>query len=279
MAGKPNQQPLPRREILVGACGYSYTEWAECGIYPPRTRPGRMLTLYAERFRATELNQTWYQLPKAEAVERRRREVPPDFVFAAKMTRDLTHEAEVDRWRERAEAFRHGLAPLIQHGQLAAVLLQFPQSFDRSVENRRRLAALLDELEGLPLAVEFRQGSWVVDRVFAELEKRGVTLVAVDEPPLSGLFPALDVVTNPDLFYVRFHGRNARGWRSGNGRTKFDYDYSEEELREWVEKRILKMARRARRGLIFFNNHVDGRAVRNAELLTELLEEYGVHGP
>ena len=67
-------------------------------------------------------------------------------------------------------------------------------------ENRQYLAALLDELAGLPLAVEFRHASWAADRVFAELERRRVVLVAVDAPDLPALFPTLDVVTNPDAF-------------------------------------------------------------------------------
>jgi hypothetical protein len=38
-----------------------------------------------------------------------------------------------------------------------------------------------------------------------ELARRRVSLVTVDAPELAGLFPSLDVVTNPDLIYVRFH--------------------------------------------------------------------------
>ena len=261
--------------LWVGTSGYSYTEWVEAGFYPPGTKPGKMLPLYAEKFPITELNYTWYQMPKAEAVERQRLKVPSGFLFAAKLTRSLTHEVEPDLWRGQAAAYRHGLAPLVQAGQLAAVLVQLPPAFNRSPDNRRRLASLLDEMEGLPLAVEFRHASWAADRVFAELERRKVALVAVDEPALPGLFPALDVVTDPNLFYIRFHGRNARGWRQGNKQVQFDYDYKEDELREWVEERIVSMADKARQGIIFFNNHVAGQAPRNASALTEILHEYG----
>lgn len=261
--------------LWVGTCGYSYTGWTESGFYPAGTKPGEMLPLYARRFSAAELNYTWYQMPQAEAVERQRRLVSPDFMFTAKLNRALTHEELSGGWRKKVLAFRHGVAPLVQSGQLLAVLIQLPSNFDRSVPNRRHLAALLDELEGLPLAVEFRQGSWNNARVFAELEKRGVTLVAVDEPSLPGLFPALDVATNPDLFYVRFHGRNANGWRSGKPRNKFDYDYDESELREWMTHRIAGMAHKASRGVIFFNNHVRGRAPRNAQTLARLLQDEG----
>ena len=95
-------------------------------------------------------------------------------------------------------------------------------------------------------------------------------------PNLPHLFPPLDVVTNPDLFYIRFHGRNTRGWQSGKMQQQFDYDYSDNELREWTDATIESMSRQATSGVIFFNNHFRGQAPRNAERMIELLTEQGV---
>ena len=264
--------------LWVGTSGYSYAEWADAGFYPPGTKSGNMLPFYAQNFPITELNFTWYQMPKARTLERMHRQAPADFRFAAKLTRTLTHEIDPGQWRGQAAQYRDGIAPLIQARKLAAILLQFPPSFVRAPQNRRYLAALLDELDGLPLAVEFRHASWATDRVFAELERRRTTLVAVDEPDLPGLFPRLDIVTNPGLFYIRFHGRNAKGWRSGNMQKQFDYDYSDDELRRWANRRIAKMTRHASSGIIFFNNHVRAQAPRNAVRLINLLIERGLMG-
>jgi uncharacterized protein YecE (DUF72 family) len=262
--------------LWVGTSGYSYAEWADAGFYPPGTKSGHMLPFYARNFPITELNYTWYQMPKARALERMHQQAPADFRFAAKLTRTLTHEIDPGQWRGQAAQYRDGIAPLIQVRKLAAILLQFPPSFVRAPQNRRYLAALLDELDGLPLAVEFRHASWATDRVFAELERRRITLVAVDEPDLPGLFPRLDVVTNPGLFYIRFHGRNAKGWRSGNMQKQFDYDYGDDELRQWADTCIAKMVRHASSGVIFFNNHVRAQAPRNAVRLINLLIERGI---
>ncbi len=262
--------------MRVGTSGYSYPEWVDAGFYPPGTRPGKMLPLYTRQFTATELNYTWYQMPKAVAIDRMRRQVPPDFHFAVKLTRTMTHEIDRDQWRGQVARYRDGVAPLILAGQLAAVLLQLPASFQRTRPRRHYLAALLDELAGLPVAVEFRHVSWATDRVFTELEKRRVTLVAVDAPPLPHLFPPLDVVTNPELFYVRFHGRNAAGWRSGNMQKQFDYCYGMPELNDWAETRIAPMAGQSRRGLLFFNNHVRAQAPANARQLMTLLAKQGL---
>ncbi|MGD9016387.1 MAG: DUF72 domain-containing protein [Desulfobacterales bacterium] len=258
--------------IRVGTSGYSYPEWIAAGVYPPGTSRGRMLAAYGERFPTTELNYTWYQMPKAETVERMLTQVPAGFCFAAKLIRTLTHEVDSGQWRGEAARYRDGIAPLILSGRLAAVLIQLPPYFNRSPAYRHYLASLLDALEGLPLAVEFRHGSWATDRVFSELERRRVTLVAVDTPDIPGLFPRLDVVTHPELFYVRFHGRNARGWRSGHMQHQFDYDYSDDELNEWASVRIAPMSRQTRRGVIFFNNHVRGQAPENARRLMAILD-------
>jgi len=270
---------LPRSQLCrlrVGTSGYSYTEWAEAGFYPPGTPSGKMLPVYAQTFPITELNYTWYQMPRADAVERMRRQVPGTFRFTAKLNRGLTHEIDPGGWRSAVRQYRDGISPLLQAGQLAAVLIQFPAAFQRIPGNRRYLAALLDELAGMPTAIEFRHVSWAIDKVFAELERRNTTLVAVDTPELPTFFPRLDVVTNPEFFYIRFHGRNTGGWRSGNMQKQFDYDYSDAELKAWTTGIIDKMAAQTRNGYMFFNNHVRAQAPENAKTLIRQLCERGL---
>lgn len=263
-------------QLRVGTSGYAYSEWIEAGFYPAGTASDRMLPLYAQHFSSTELNYTWYQMPRPGAVDRQRRHVPATFIFTAKLTRTLTHDIDPKTWPEQAALYRDGIAPLSQSGQLAAVLIQLPPYFSRTPGRRRQLAALLNALEGLPMAVEFRHRSWVNDRVFDELARRRVTLVNVDIPDLPGLFPALDIVTHPDLFYIRFHGRNARGWRSGNMQQQFDYNYSEAELLAWVREKIIPMTRHAKQGVLFFNNHVRAQAAANARKMIQLLKQEGL---
>ena len=65
------QRKSPCR-LRVGTSGYSYAEWVNAGFYPPGTRSDQMLPLYAQTFPITELNFTWYQMPKAATIERLR---------------------------------------------------------------------------------------------------------------------------------------------------------------------------------------------------------------
>ena len=98
----------------------------------------------------------------------------------------------------------------------------------------------------------------------------------MDTPNIKELFPTIDIITSPDLFYARLHGRNARGWRSGNMQKQFNYDYTDNELHEWAEERIEKMAEQTQNGLIFFNNHVQAQAPGNALKLAGMLKERGL---
>ncbi len=267
----------PANDLFIGTSGYSYGEWIDSGFYPDGTHSSNMLDFYTQVFHATELNYTWYQMPKAPAIERMCTKVPKNFKFAAKLTRTMTHEVKKRQWAKEVMLYRQGIEPLVQYQKLLCILIQLPPYFKRSIHFRNYLAALLDELAGLPIAVEFRHDSWANDKVFSELERRKVTLVSVDEPALSGLFPRLDVVTNPDLFYIRFHGRNTKGWRSGNMQKQFDYDYAQWELAQWAATIKTAMMPEAASGGIFFNNHVRGQAPKNALVLIDLLSKDEPH--
>jgi len=260
----------PWCRVMTGTSGYSYQEWVDSGFYPPGTRTASMLGLYGRSFSVVELNYTWYQMARSDVLTRMLDTAPGHIVFAAKLTRTVTHERE-DDWREQVQRYCQGIAALGK--RLVAVLVQLPPTFDRTIANRHFLAELLDCLQKLPVAVEFRHVSWALDSVFAELERRHITLVSVDEPELPGLFPRLDVVTNPSLFYVRFHGRNKKGWRTSNMQKKFDYDYAGDELTRWCEDDLRQLSSRAGQGVIFFNNHVRGQAPRNALLLDSLIKK------
>jgi uncharacterized protein YecE (DUF72 family) len=273
MSSQPGRVVLPGGvsgrgcPVLLGTCGYSYTEWVDSGFYPSGTRTADMLELYGRIFSTVELNYTWYQMARAEAVARMAVKAPGHFRFSAKLTRTMTHERDSE-WLRQVQLYREGIMPL--QDRLVAILVQLPPDFDRTMANRRYLAALLDGLQDLPVAVEFRHDSWATDNVFKELERRKVTLVTVDTPQLPGLFPTLDVVTNPALFYVRFHGRNQGGWRSGNMQKKFDYDYSAEELGAW-RSMLDRLAHQAERGVVYFNNHVRAQAPKNGQRLQKIL--------
>jgi uncharacterized protein YecE (DUF72 family) len=112
------------------------------------------------------------------------------------------------------------------------------------------------------LAIEFRNRHSVVDKQLSATPKflRGheATLVSVDAPSNEHFMIApseLDEITNPQLSYLRLHGRNAEAYLKGKTvAARFDYDYSDEEIEE-VAMRSRNLARSAREVHVVFNNN------------------------
>lgn len=260
--------------VLIGTSGYSYDDWVG-PVYPSGTDKREFLAHYAAKFPIVELNFTYYAQPTPRTLAHMIEATPEGFLFSVKAHRTMTHEIG-DSWEKDVAAFREGIRPLADTGRLAAVLVQFPYSFAYTPESRNRLAALCGMLEGLPLAVEFRKSDWLRDSVYDGLRERKAALVSVDEPDLPKLLKPSTVVTS-DFAYIRFHGRNATNWWTGDNVTRYDYRYRREELEEWVE-RIRTVLERARMAMLFFNNHRRGMAAQNAVEMRSLLEEHGLLG-
>lgn len=252
-------------DIRIGTSGYSFRDWVGT-FYPPGTRPGAMLDYYAGRFSTLEVNVTYYRIPSAGAFRRMADRTPPDFDFIVKAHGDMTHKRSLDA--ALYDEFRRAIEPLREAGKFRGVLAQFPWGFRRTVENRRFLASLHEAMGGLPLFVEFRHASWLDEKVYEALAERGIGYCSVDEPQLEGLLPPEARLTT-DTGYVRFHGRNAETWWGGGG-DRYNYDYSEAELREWAAK-IQALSDRANRVYIFFNNCHAGHAAKNARLMEQMM--------
>jgi len=254
-------------KINIGTCGYSYNEWIG-PVYPEGSKREQFLSLYAARFRTVELDYTYYQMPKAEQLQRMTVEAP-DLSFAIKAHQSLTHKIDSAKWREEAKTYIEALQPLREKGQLEAVLFQFPYSFHYEAENRRYLDKILGAFTGIETAVEFRNAEWLNNRVIDGLKARGTALAGLDMPELKGLPPRMDVVTAP-FAYFRLHGRNKDTWWGSDSAARYDYLYSDREL-EATTERIKQILTKAERITVYFNNHRRGQAVKNAEKLKELV--------
>lgn len=235
-------------KILVGTSGYAYRHWRGV-LYAEDLPPRQWLTRYAREFSALELNATFYRLPRPEAVERWRDEVPPGFTFAAKGSRFLTH---MKRLREPAAALARYFAPVSRLGEkLAVVLWQLPP---RWAPDLARLDAFLAALpRGLRHAVEFRDERWYDDEACDVLDAHGAAFCEHD------LVPRKPPRVTGGFRYLRFHGQAAR----------YAGRYGPEQLAPWARD----LARWARAGdaYAFFNNDVGGNAVHDARDLVALL--------
>ena len=121
---------------------------------------------------------------------------------------------------------------------------------------------------------EFRNRLWQQPATTEMLRELRVGYCNADMPALEGLLaPSADVTS--DVGYVRFHGRNARQWWRGSNVTRYRYEYAPDELAPWTD-RIAEIDAQADQTYVFFNNHADGHAARDAEMLGALLaDRYG----
>jgi len=268
--------------IRIGSAGWSYPDW-EGVVYPRRTgHRFDPLAYLAEFVDCIEINSTFYRIPAPSSATgwAQRVSVNPDFRFTVKLWRGFTHGPTLPRGDllVAEEEFRACVEPLRAAGRLGAVLVQYPYSFHNTQESRRKLRELLDRLEGLPLAVEIRHDSWLVDDFLEMLRERGTAFCNIDQPRVSRNVPATAHVT-AEVGYARLHGRNAETWfQEGAGRNRrYDYLYSEEELLGW--KDLVSGMAGAREIFVIANNHYRGQALANALELKSLIEERRVTAP
>lgn len=255
--------------IRIGTSGYSYQDWIG-PFYPEGINKSDMLVYYAREFDTSELNFTYYRIPNVYTMSAIARKVPDGFLFTVKASRELTHERGGKEYA--FPQFIEALAPLQDEGKFGCVLAQFPWSFRANEENRAYLEFLREQFGDLPVVVEFRNREWIEEDTFDLLRQLELGFCCVDQPRLKGLIPPIARAT-ASVGYVRFHGRNAaKWWGHKEPWERYDYTYSEEELREWVPK-IRQLEQHAERVFVLTNNHWQGQAVANARQLRMMLEE------
>ena len=109
------------------------------GAFYPKGLPARRwLEHYASPFDTVEVNNTFYRLPSRDAVANWAAQTPPDFVFAVKASRYLTHIKRLTTLGQGVERFYERIEPLVEAGKLGPVLWQLPANFHCDLERLRR---------------------------------------------------------------------------------------------------------------------------------------------
>jgi uncharacterized protein YecE (DUF72 family) len=240
------------RRVHVGCSGWVYPHWRE-RFYPKGVPQRAWLDFYAEHFDTVEINNTFYRLPSPSAVQGWVQHSPPEFTFAVKVSRYMTHIKRLTMVERGLKRFYEPLESLTGSGKLGPLLWQFPPNFHRDTD---RLADALAQLPDGRHAFEFRHESWFDDDVYSLLHEHGVALVVGDE---RSRWISTPPVRTADWTYVRFH-HGSRG-RHGN--------YSDAEISTWARR--LAQWRRDTEIYVYFNNDWQGFAIRNARLLKRKL--------
>ena len=240
-------------EIRIGCSGWNYRHWRGL-FYPERLAATHWFAHYATFFDTVEVNNSYYRLPEAATFAAWRDAAPPDFVYAVKASRFLTHQKKlkdpdepIERLVGRARHLGDRLGPL---------LYQLPPRW------RLDLGRLRDFVERLPRDVvhvlEFREPSWMTDPVFALLDAKGISFCTHD-------IPGLDVprIAIGPVAYVRFHGTAG----------KYIGRYPPEVLAAW-HAWMTAQAADGRRVFAYFNNDIHGHAIEDALALKRLADQF-----
>ncbi len=245
--------------IRIGASGWSYLEWY--GVFYPRgLNSSDMLSYYAKFFDTSEVNSSFYSIPKKDTVHFWSRKTPENFVFAIKVYRGITHEKKLSNVQRDLISFIEKFEALERSRKLGPFLIQLPPRFKKNLNLLESIALFLStcrEKYGYKFAIEFRHRSWVVSSTFKILERYGIAYVIVDEP----LLPPVVKVTS-DFAYIRWHGRGKEIW--------YNYKYSIDQLKKWVPK-IKEIESSTEVVFGYFNNHFHGNAIKDALVMKELL--------
>jgi len=257
--------------VRVGPAGWSYDDWKGI-VYPPDMPRGHHpLRFLSELFDTVEINTSYYRPlnPRHGIGWLAHVADNPRFMFTAKLWKRFTHERETWPGPADADVVRKGLDPLAEAGKLGALLVQFPWSFKRTLEERQWLARVVETFSEYPLVVELRHASWNDPEVFQSFAERKIAFCNIDQPLFRQSLPPTAHVTAP-VGYVRLHGQNHNDWfrESATRNDRYDYLYSQEELKPWIDK-IESIQRDTSDVYVVTNNHYKGQAVVNALELEE----------
>src|SRR5215470_16355415 len=205
------EQDQQRMNLYVGTSGYSYKEWK--GTFYPEDLPDKqMLHFYGERFRAVEINNTFYRMPKPSVLEGWAAEVPADFKFVLKASQRITH---MQRLKDAGDSVSYLLkvAGTLKE-RLGPLLFQLPPYLQKDLPRLRDFLGLLPA--DCRAAFEFRHQTWFAAEVFDLLrEHHAVLCIAEAENDLEIPFES-----TADWGYLRLRRP----------------DYGDAELKAWATR-------------------------------------------
>ena len=270
---------MPLGKLYIGTSGWIYSHWD--GIFYPEGLAGKdynppttRLKYFSKHLKTTEINYSFYHLPRPSSYEKWHSETPADFIFSVKASRFITH---IKRLQGVKEAWRQFLENALNlKEKLGPILLQLPPSFKGNFENISRVEDFLTSVTKYKnqkskikmtnqnskskdtkprLAIEVRHPSFKNSNFFSLLQKYNVALVISDSPT----WQKIERPQLADFVYIRMHG----------SKVLFSSKYTKKELSSLAQK-IKKWLKQKLDVFVYFNNDFHGHAIENAKELLKL---------
>jgi uncharacterized protein YecE (DUF72 family) len=257
--------------IHIGCSGWSYAGSFEEGgwvkVFYPNAQT-KKLPYYAQFFNTAEMDATFYEkfymYMTKDTFTAMNKATPANFQFSVKVPETVTHDNRLDVNKGAMallNEFLEKISPLKYANKLGAVLIQLPPSF--TVKEFQNTEEFLDRLpSGYDYAVEFRHPSWNTEGPWELLKHYNIAAVMTDSPEPDKLQFLSEPIVTANHSFIRWHGRHVK--------PRYNYLYSRDELKPWVDKvKQISLETAVVRG--YFNNHYGARAVVNAIELKEML--------
>lgn len=180
--------------LYIGTSGYSYKEW-KGSFYPEKISSKEMLSYYASRLHAVELNNTFYRMPQPTMIESWKAQVPENFRFSVKAPQVITHFRRLKDAGPQTRIMLKTVAAL--EDRLGAVIFRLPEDMKKDL---KRLETFLKVLPADTRAVfDFRHPTWFDDEVVALLKSQNRVFCVSDIEDL----PESYAYKTADWGYVR----------------------------------------------------------------------------
>ena len=246
----------------IGTSGWNYKHWWNGEFYPKELKPTQWLKYFIQHFDTVEINNSFYRLPTEEAFRSWRSQAPPNFVFAVKASRFLTHIKRLKDPEEPLELFFSRAKHL--EDRLGPILFQLPPQLKADIDRLENFLRALDRYrrkKNFRCVIEFRDATWLNRSVFDQLRRHGVALCFADWHDTHVVAPL-----TADFVYLRRHYGPGKGGNYPKKTLNKDVD----QIRKWLKSGLDVY--------LYFNNDMGGHAIRNAKYVRDALTQPQTRG-
>jgi len=221
--------------------------------FPPAYQLKSRLHYYSTLFNTVEVNSCFYKTPLRSTYEKWAKDVPEDFRFTLKLSKDITHSKELSGDLACMNSFLQASTGL--GNKKGCLLIQFPSKI--TIEHFNQVEQILSELRLYDpahewrKAIEFRNNSWYIGETTELLNEYNATMVLHDFSKAKNS----TLMGNANFVYMRFHGP----------RGNYQDSYDERALDEKAEM-IRELQLSGKDVFVYFNNTA-GSAFENARYL------------
>ncbi|HLW57620.1 MAG TPA: DUF72 domain-containing protein [Bacteriovoracaceae bacterium] len=284
-------------KVEIGISGWSYKGWRGT-FYPSQISQQKELEYASRELPTIEINSTFYSLHRPISFQRWYDSTPPDFIFAVKANRYITHIKRLnDVEFPLANFFASGVLALKE--KLGPILWQFPPSMSfnpelfenflkqlphnfkeaakmakKSTLSKERKYELVEKNYKIRHAIEVRNMSFLNPWFIEILKEHNVAIVFADT---AGKWPYMEDIT-ADFVYLRLHGDSELYVSGYDSKT---LDFWSERIKTWMlglepSNRLTisdKRAPRVQRDVyVYFDNDAKVRAPVDAMSLIDRLK-------